>query len=260
MLYLGLLLLAVAGVLVFLFLNEKKKLGLMQELETSAVGDLYQKKNELVELKGTLECNETLTSELAQKPCAYYKSKVVRESEETYYEKDSEGKSVKKTRKIRETVSENERKVPIWLKDSTGKVALSYENAELVTEKVLSKFDRDFGNEDQAKIKLGKLEIKFSTNDNSDRRRLLGYQLEEEILAINQPLYVLGEVKTDEGNLIITKPTENKGKLIISSKSEEELMREGQKNVKIYLISSIALAALGIGATIASFFQDKGAS
>ena len=71
----------VAGVVLLYFRNRNKhKAALMGQTETSDATDVSGlAPGTLVEVKGTLRCDEPLTSEMAEKTCAYYSSPVTRE-------------------------------------------------------------------------------------------------------------------------------------------------------------------------------------
>ena len=79
-----------AGGLLIYRRRQLRKTELMRQVETSGAGAVSgAAPGTLVELKGTLRCDEPLTSEMAEHTCAYYLSQVIREYEET--DRDSDG-------------------------------------------------------------------------------------------------------------------------------------------------------------------------
>ena len=72
-------------------------------------------------LEGILECENPLTSELSNTPCAAFKYRVERHWEEEYEERDEHGKRVRRVRSGSERVAGNERRVPFMLRDATGR-------------------------------------------------------------------------------------------------------------------------------------------
>jgi hypothetical protein len=83
----------VAGIVLLYFRNKnKQKAALMGQTETSGASDVSGlAPGTLVEVKGTLRCEEPLTSEMAGQRCAYYSSKVIREYLERDYDDDDAG-------------------------------------------------------------------------------------------------------------------------------------------------------------------------
>ena len=68
----------VAGIALLYFRNKnKQKAALIGQIETSSASDASAglSPGTLVEVKGTLRCEEPLTSEMAGEKCAYYSSK-----------------------------------------------------------------------------------------------------------------------------------------------------------------------------------------
>ena len=73
----GVLMWAAAGVLVYFRRRQVRKTGLMRDTETTpAAGVAALAAGTPVEVKGTLRCEEPLTSEMAGRRCAYYVSRV----------------------------------------------------------------------------------------------------------------------------------------------------------------------------------------
>ena len=80
LLFFAVLFLVAGGVLLYFRNRTKHKSALMSQTETSNASDVSGiAPGTLVEVKGTLRCDEPLTSEMAEKTCAYYSSTVTRE-------------------------------------------------------------------------------------------------------------------------------------------------------------------------------------
>ena len=89
----------------------------MGQTETSNASDVSGlAPGTLVEVKGTLRCEEPLTSEMAGERCAYYSSKVVREYLERDYDDDDDVGSDRRS----EVVAHNEQFAPFTVEDPTG--------------------------------------------------------------------------------------------------------------------------------------------
>jgi hypothetical protein len=70
----------------------------------------------LVEVKGTLRCEEPLTSEMAERTCAYYSSTVTREYLRPDYDDDNDVGSDRRT----EIIAQNVQFAPFMVEDDTG--------------------------------------------------------------------------------------------------------------------------------------------
>ena len=72
--------LVAGGTLLYFRGKTKQKAALIGQTETSNAADVSGlAPGTLVEVKGTLRCEEPLVSEIANERCAYYSSQVVRE-------------------------------------------------------------------------------------------------------------------------------------------------------------------------------------
>src|SRR5829696_6842492 len=81
--------LGAGGVGLYVRNRTKHKSALMSQTETSNASDISRiAPGTLVEVKGTLRCDEPLTSEMAEKTCAYYSSTVTREYLRPDYDDD----------------------------------------------------------------------------------------------------------------------------------------------------------------------------
>src|SRR5215210_1645747 len=84
--------LVAGGALLYFRNKNKQKAALMGQTETSNTSDVSELfPGTLVEVKGTLRCEEHLTSEMAGEWCAYYSSQVTREYLERDYDDDDVG-------------------------------------------------------------------------------------------------------------------------------------------------------------------------
>ena len=123
--------LAAGGALLYFRNKNKQKAVLMGQTEASNASDVSGlSPGTLVEVKGTLRCEEPLTSEMANETCAYYSSKIVRE----YLERrDHDGDEGVGSDRRSEVVAQNEQFVPFTVEDATGRVPVNGEGAEVDT-------------------------------------------------------------------------------------------------------------------------------
>jgi E3 Ubiquitin ligase len=225
----------VAGIALLYFRNKnKQKADLMGQTETTGASDVSGlAPGTLVEVKGTLRCEEPLTSEMAGERCAYYSSKVIREYMERDYDDDDVGSDRRS-----EVVAHNEQFAPLAVEDSTGSVAVNAEGAEMDAKQVVNRFDRNTGSEGPS-ISLGGATIHLGGGE-----RTLGYRYTETILPVDAPVYVLGTVQHGGG---IGTPSGDEGhRFVVSHRSEEALGQSLGKTVLWLGVGGIASIVVGV--------------
>jgi hypothetical protein len=238
------------GVLLHFRRKTLKKTELMGSVETSAAREIASKApGTLVEVKGTLHCEEPLKSEMAEQTCAYYLSQVIREYEET--DRDADGDL--ETRRRSEVVASNERFAPFVVEDETGAVGVRGEGAEVDALEVTNRFERDTGG--AGSVTLGGLTVNLGGGP-----RTIGYRYVESVLPIDSPVYVLGAVQEDRE---IGAPAEEgeKSRFLISYRSEEQLEKKLKRDalwqgliaLGLFLFGLIFLV-VGIGMGVAVLF------
>jgi hypothetical protein len=132
--------LVAGGALLYFRSRSKQKAALMGQTETSNASDVSGlAPGMLVEVKGTLRCEEPLVSEMAKKSCAYYISTITREYLESDYGDDDDVCSDRRS----EILSQNEQVAPFSVEDATGSVAVAAEGAEVDAKQVVNWFERD---------------------------------------------------------------------------------------------------------------------
>jgi hypothetical protein len=266
MIIIGIIAIIAAIVLFVWYSRSKTRLEEISSVETSTLGSLQEicrgvaeeigsgSFDQKVEVKGIIECDQPLESELAKEPCVHYTMTVQRkweeDYEETYTEKDSQtGEMVQKTRQGTrqgsDTVSRNARSTTFTVRDDTGTILVDPDGAEIDTEQVVDRF------EPQTAVSGGKISFgsfSFSLGNmapDTGRRRTLGYHFREHILPLQRPVYILGAASDRSGQLMVQKPSES-GKYLISLKSEEELVASAKTGMTWGLYGAIGCGILGI--------------
>jgi hypothetical protein len=227
--------LVAGGALLYFRNKNKQKAALMGQTETSNAAEVSRlAPGTLVEVKGTLRCEEPLTSEMASERCAYYSSKVVREYLERDYDDDDVGGSDRRS----EVVAQNEQFAPFSVEDETGSVAVNAEGAEVDAKQVVNRFERNTGSEGPS-ISLGGATIQLGGGE-----RTLGYRYTESILPVDAPVYALGTVQEGGG---IGAPPEDRGhRFVVSHRSEEALGQSLGKTVLWLGVGAIGAFVVGI--------------
>jgi len=235
-----------AGVLLYHRRKTLRKVEVMHGVETSAAAKVSgMSPGTLVEVKGTLRCESPLKSEMAGQTCAYYRSQVIREYEET--ERDADGDL--ETRRRSEVVASNERFAPFAVEDASGLVGVRGEGAEVDALEVVNRFERGTGG--AGSITLGGLTVNLGGGE-----RTVGYRYVESVLPIDSPAYVLGAVQADRQ---VGPPGEEgeQGRFLISYRSEEQLEKKLKRDalwqgliaVGLFLFGLIFLA-VGVGTAL----------
>jgi hypothetical protein len=226
--------LVAGGVLLYFRNRTKQKSALMSQTETSASADVSGlAPGTLVEVKGTLRCEEPLVSEMAERSCAYYSSKVIREYMERDYD-DDDGGSDRRS----EVVAQNEQFAPFVVEDDSGTAAVNAEGAEVDAKQVVNRFERDTGNE--GSFSLGGMTINLGGGD-----RTIGYRYTESILPIDASVYVLGTVQ-DGGGIGAPSSGEEGHRFVVSHRSEEALGQSLGKTVLWLGVGGVGALVLGV--------------
>jgi hypothetical protein len=209
-----------------------REIALMASLETSGAGSVAAiAPGTVVEVKGTLRVRVPLKAEFSGQRAAYYKCEI--EREETYYERDSNGRDERKTRTT--TVYSNMKYGQCLVEDASGRVGIDFDGAEVEAVQTVNEPTAPPGGGGGV---IGGV-LSALSNSNATYRR------KESILAPDIPIYVLGEVH--EGGLIGKPVSGSKNKtFVISHKSEEERTRSLTSKTRWLLAIGIALLVLAV--------------
>jgi hypothetical protein len=257
----GIILIVVAGVLLWIRRSKERRLHAIAGTETSSIASLTGLAkavrdeiggetgfHQIAEVKGQIRSDSPLTSEAARQLCVYYQTSVTREYEETYWDWEGTGENrhrVQRTRRSSETVASNTQQVDFWVEDATGRIRVNPNGADVDAQKVVDRFDPapppDLGSI------LGQLV-------GAAGGRTIGYRTTESVLPVDRQVYVLGEVSDASGELTLHAPGEKGRQYIISLKSEEELIGSGRRTAQGLLIGAVASGALGVIALLFDFF------
>jgi hypothetical protein len=236
----------IAGVLLDVRRKTLAKTELMRGVQTSLASEVSASApGTLVEVKGTLRCEEPLTSEMAEKTCAYYHTQVVRVYEVT--DRDSDGDA--RTSRRSEVVASNERFAPFVVEDESGAVGVRGEGAEVDALEVMNRFERETGG--AGTITLGGVTVNLGGG-----ARTVGYRYEEKILPVDSPVYVLGAAQED-GQVGVPSEEGEGERFLMSYRSEEQLEKKYKRDalwqgliaVGLFLFGLVFLA-VGVGSAV----------
>jgi hypothetical protein len=234
LLFFAILFLVAGGVLLYFQNRTKRKSALMSQTETSNASEVSGfAPGTLVEVKGTLRCDEPLTSEMAEKTCAYYSSTVTRE----YLERDYDDNDVGSDRRTK-IIAQNVQFAPFMVEDDSGFVGVHAEGAEVDARQVVNRFDRNVGNE--GTFSLGGMTVNLGGGE-----RTIGYRYTETILPVDESVYVLGTVQ--DGGTIGAPPSDAKDhRFVVSHRSEEAHTQSLGKTALWLGVGGAASLVLGV--------------
>ncbi len=227
--------LVAGGVLLYFRNRTRQKAAVMSQTETSRSSDVAGiAPGTLVEVKGTLRCEEPLTSEMAGRTCAYYSSTVTREYLRPDHDDDNDVGSDRRT----EVIAQNVQFAPFMVEDESGFVGVHAEGAEVDARQVVNRFDRNTGNE--GSFSLGGVTVNLGGGE-----RTIGYRYTESILPVDESVYVLGAVQ--EGGTIGAPRSGEKGhRFVVSHRSEEAHTQSLGKTALWLGVGGAASLVLGV--------------
>src|SRR5919112_150242 len=236
LLFFAILFLVAGGVLLYFRNRTKQKSAIMGQTETSNASDVAGiAPGTLVEVKGTLRCDEPLTSEMAEKTCAYYSSTVTREYLRPDYDDDDIDAGSDRRSEI---IAENVQFAPFMVEDDSGFVGVHAEGAEVDARQVMNRFDRNTGNE--GSFSLGGVSVNLGGGE-----RTIGYRYTENILPVDESVYVLGAVR--EGGTIGAPRSGEKGNRFVVSQRSEEAHTQSLGKTALWLgVGGAAALVLGV--------------
>lgn len=207
---------------------------------------------EMVEVKGIAQSDQPVTAPYSGEKVAFYIAKTVQVSETTETYTDSNGNRRTRTRKHSDTMSEEESSAALLLKDQEGNEIVIETNGtskKLDLQKSFDRFDNNYvpyNNRPYSRYQ----NYTIASRGNS---RILGYKKTEEVFRLNAPLYALGEAYMQDGRIYLGPPKAADMPFIVTSKSEEQLIKEKKSSKKIALFGGIAAIVVGI-IIIAAYF------
>lgn len=262
----GIILIAVGFYLVF-FQRTKHASDLLeiqaQETKTipevrealEAMADIDPNYREMVELKGFAQASQPVNTPYSNRPVAFYTAQTVQVSEETEEYRDNEGNLRTRTHKHEDKLADEESAAELLLKDNVGNEVVIETNgvsSKLDLQKSFDRFERDDpyrngGYYDNPYRRFHRYDIR----PYGAGYRVLGYKQIENTFPVNAPLYALGEAYMINGRIYLGPPRDSKKAFIVTTKSEEELVKSKKSSQMFTLIGGAACILIGIITMIA---------
>ena len=241
----GLVLISVAGYFFYRWYVLRKKLIDIIATPTSKIGTLLNaKKNSgnIVEVKGKLVSDEDLLkSPYANRDCVYYHST---EKDKVREVSQPAGSRHKSTRIYYSISSEVKSDKKFFIEDTTGRIAIDPEGAEVDGLVVHKTIEPVSGSESSGF---------FGSMFEPCGERIVAVLKEEEILPASRQAYVIGELFVgSKGPFIGSSPAKDKT-FFISLKTEESLVGAGQREMNFLTIGWASFTAAGLALFVMAF-------
>jgi len=228
---------------------EKVSIGEILETHGSIVGSIGPGGfSQVVSIDGTLVCDNPIVGELSGRECAYYTMRIEERYEEEYWEQDSDGRDVRRTRTGSATVADNSNRAQFFIADQGGRLELDADGAKMDLETVVDQFQPAMGG--VSTLAFGTFSLDFTPGIVSGRR-ILGYHYSERILPINRTIYVIGDASDRGGVLKVRRPDDRGKPYIISLKSGQEVASGVESKAKWLLIGAVVSFIAGGVAIVA---------
>jgi hypothetical protein len=217
MVFVGVFLIILAVIFFFVARSNAGKLHAMNAAETYTAHMLSEVHRKITtaldadalaqpcELTGVIECDAPLQGPYSGNDCVAYRASKVREYEQRERSRKPDGTSETTVERKSDTVESNERRVPFYVRDETGRVLVMPEHADIDLQESANRF---------AAVS------EAWTGDT----RTQGWREIEQSLQPGTRVYVLGCAVDHEGKPAMARhPHDSKQRFMISRKSEREL-------------------------------------
>jgi hypothetical protein len=203
--------------------------------------------SQIVKTSALATIDRPFKGEFSKMDCVYCETEVIHMFDELQETKDDNGRVQRKWVARTESLGSNKVGEEFWLNDNTARVMVNVDGANL-----------GLKNEVYREVKTQR-PVQFSfTNYNplqNDKRKSTGYIEVERHLKPNTTLFVVGELHDREGAPKITRPKDKKESFVVSTKSEEDVIKALESKSKMLYYGGIVLAVIGLLVIVSSFFK-----
>ena len=211
---------------------------------------------ELVEVKGIAATNETVKTPYTNRNVAFYTAETVQVSETTEEYRDSEGNRRMRTTKHEDRLSSEESSAELLLRDNAGNEIVIETNGVADKFDLIKTHDRletqnPYGagyNDDPFRRYR-----RFNAPSYGTGHRIIGYKQVEKTLPLGGALYVLGEAYMLANRIWIGPPKDKKQPFIVTTKSEEQMLKDTQSSQTSATVGGIICAIIGLVLVVVGF-------
>lgn len=246
---------------VIFFLRHGKRAMEMKYMRTSTIGEAAEIIDSMsdvdltyrhyVELKGVVQSEAMVLAPFTEREVAYYENRLSSVRQDSHVITDDKGNRRTITNKVESLLSNEKSSVEIYITDLSGPTRVYLDMNSFGNQVELMPACDRFEQENSPWMRSFSARTHFMFPHTGSH--FLGYRLQEEIFASNQPLYILGEMYKQGDRYYIGRSVRDKKPSMVSYKSEDEII----SHVKNKRILSIVIGILGIlvgAAAIAYYF------
>lgn len=186
------------------------------------------------QLKGMIRAENPLKAPLSGKRGVWRRSLVERQRQETSWDTDDQGRRTKRTRQFWETVSDETDRCDFYIVDETGRTLVRSRGAKIIGEHLVH--DR------------------YEKEPGYGETRVLGHRRREWLIPMDVPVYALGHV-TDEGGELAMQHVGKDSRYFISLKGERELVEHLGGKVRFWKVGVPIFGVLGVLLIILGIFE-----
>lgn len=204
---------------------------------------------ELVEVKGFASTNETVKTPYTNKQVAFYTAETVQVSETTEEYRDSDGNRRLRTTKHEDRMSAEESSAELLLKDKEGNEIVIETNGVANKLDLIKTHDRLETANPYGGAYMNdpfRRYTRYNVPSYGTGHRIIGYKQVEKTLPLGGALYVLGEAYMLANRIWIGPPKDKKQPFIVTTKSEEQMLKETQSSQTTSTVGGIICAVLGL--------------
>lgn len=217
----------------------------------AAMQDYDPNYREMVEFKGYASSSAPVVTPFSKTKVAYYIAESVQVSEVTEERVNRDtGARTTTTNKREDKISEEVSPAELLVKDNAGnEIVIETRGVEKKLDLVKS-YDvldrKNLGNNGQTiTVSSGRNNTTVRVgNDNG--RRIIGYKNVEKTFPLNGALYVLGEAYMIANRIHIGPPRDSKQPFIVTTKSEEQMLKSSQSSQTTAMVGGIVSIVAGL--------------
>lgn len=219
----------------------------------AAMQDYDPNYRETVEFKGFAASSAPVVTPFSKTKVAYYVAESVQVSEDTeeVVNRDTGARSTRTT-KHEDKISEEISPAELLVKDNAGnEIVIETRGVEKKLDLIKS-YDvldrRDLGNNNGQTITVstGRGNNTTVRIGNGSGRRVIGYKNVEKTFPLGGALYVLGEAYMIANRIHIGPPRDSKQPFIVTTKSEEQMLKSSQSSQTTAMVGGIISIVAGL--------------
>lgn len=215
----------------------------------SAMQDYDPNYREVVEFKGIASTNGSVMAPYSNTRVAFYVAENIQVSEDTEEVVNREtGARSMRTTKHEQKLSEQVSSAELLVKDQAGNEIVIETNGVANKLDLLKTYDvldrSNVGGNQTVNINIGGRGA-VSTARGAGHN-VIGYRLVEKTIPFNSALYVLGEAYMMANRIYIGPPKDPKQPFIVTTKSEEQMLKSSQSSQTTAMVGGIVSVVLGL--------------